>query len=89
MKDVSHLNLIAMSLLQTCGYVTEQMQTQVTIDINKFMESFSIKTDGGIVHPSFWTLPEDNQVAVSPSRPVNSVSQSGTNMASPKPFNMK
>jgi len=86
MKDISHLNLIAMGLLQTCRYITEQMQTEVTIDVNKFMESFSIKTDGGIVHPSFWTRNEDNQIVVSPSQPINR--QSDPNMALPKPFNM-
>src|SRR5271168_3590995 len=51
MQDISHLKLIAMSLLQTSSYVTEQMQTPVTIDVNKFLEAFSIKAEGQVIHP--------------------------------------
>ena len=53
-KDVSHLKLIAMSLLQTCGYITDQMQPTVSIDVNKLLESFSIKDDRGDIHPPLW-----------------------------------
>jgi len=90
MKDVSHLKLIAMSLLQTCGYVTEQMKTDVTIDVNKFMESFSIKKDNGLIHPPSWTLHEGDLVTISTSipSPVLPVSQTDSPGASSKPFNM-
>lgn len=50
-EDVSHLKLITMGLLQTCSYVAEQMPTPVTINVNNFMESFSIKAEGGEICP--------------------------------------
>jgi hypothetical protein len=66
MEDNSHLKLIAMGLLQTCSYITEQMQTPVTIDLNKFMEAFSItKADGSVVHPPSWEAEEDNSITIS------------------------
>ena len=66
MQDISSLKLIAMGLLQTCSYVTQQMQTPVTIDVNKFLELFSIKAeDGGDVHPPFWIEGENDSVTFS------------------------
>jgi hypothetical protein len=55
MEPKSHLNLIAMALLQTCSYVTDQMQSQVSIDVNKFLSSFSLQAEGSQVHPPLWT----------------------------------
>lgn len=46
MEESSHLNLMSMALLQTCGYVIDQMQTKVNSDINIFLEAFSIEEDG-------------------------------------------
>jgi hypothetical protein len=90
MKDTSHLNLIAMGLLQTCGYITEQMQTAVTIDVNKFLGSFSIKADGGrSIHPPTWIPGEDNSVTFSPSTALIPNSQSSSSTAIPKPFTME
>src|SRR5271168_3852866 len=43
----SHLKLIASCRLPA----TEQMQTPVTIDVNKFLEAFSIKAEGQVIHP--------------------------------------
>ena len=75
MQDISQLKLINMGFLQTCGYVTEQMQTAVTINVNKFMEAFSIRADdGGNIHPPSWNI--------IPS------SQSNSLTTSPKPFTM-
>jgi len=88
MQDVSHLNLIVMSLLQTCSYVTEQMQTAVTIDVNKFMGSFSIEANGRDIHPPHWIRGEDNSVTISPATVVVPNSQSSSLTASPKPFTM-
>jgi hypothetical protein len=89
MQDVSQLKLIAMSLLQTCSYVTEQMQTPVTIDINKFMDSFSIKAeDGEDVHPPSWIEGEGDLVTFSSGTAIIPNSQSGSLMAFPKPFTM-
>jgi hypothetical protein len=89
MKDTSHLNLITMSLLQTCGYITEQMQTPVTIDVNKFMESFSIKANGEDIHPTSWIPGEDNSVTfASPAIHIPN-SQSSSSAPSPKPLTMK
>ena len=70
MQDVSHLKLITTSLLQTCGYITGQMKAPVSIDVNKFMEAFSINMDGQEVHPPSWRVGEDNSVTLSPTTPV-------------------
>lgn len=51
MEPQSHLNLMAMALLQTCSYVTEQMQSDVSIDVNKFLQSFSIQVEGSRIRP--------------------------------------
>ena len=86
MQDISHLKLIVMGLLQTCGYVTEQMQMPVKIDVNKFMESFSIKAGGRDVCPPFWIADKDNSVSFSPATSIISDFQSGS---SPKTFTME
>lgn len=83
MQDVSHLKLITMSLLQTCSYVTEQMQTPVRIDVNKFLESFSIQTDEGDVHPPSWIAGGDDSVSFYPS-----INPSLTPSPSSSPFTM-
>lgn len=89
MQDISQLKLITMGLLQTCGYVTEQMQTAVTIDVNKFMEAFSIRADdGGDIHPPSWIVGKDNSVTFSPPTAVIPSSQSSSLTTSPKPFTM-
>jgi len=80
MDKVSHLNLITMSLLQTCSYVTEQMHTEVSIDVNKFLDAFSIEVEGGRIHPPSWNRHESDLV-ITPSLPVPPV-------ASPNIFNM-
>jgi len=67
MEKVSHLKLMTMGLLQTCSYVTEQMQTKVTIDINKFLEAFSIEVDGCRIHPPPWTRAPIGQTSTSVS----------------------
>ena len=84
MQDVSHLKLITMGLLQTCNYVTEQMQTPVFIDVNKFMDSFSIKAkDGRDIHPPSWIEGEGDSVTFSTTIP------SPSSLApSQKPFTM-
>lgn len=85
MQDISHLKLITMGLLQTCSYVTEQMQTPVSIDINKFIESFSIKAeDGGDIHPPSWIEGEGDSVTFS----TNPNPPSGSLAPSRKPFTM-
>jgi hypothetical protein len=86
MQDISQLKLITMSLLQTCGYVTEQMRTPVRIDVNKFLESFSIQAVEGEIHPPSWTAREDNSVLFSPTVIPNSQSHSLT--PTPSPFTM-
>jgi hypothetical protein len=88
MQDVSHIKLITMSLLQTCSYITNQMHTPVTIDVNKFMESFSIKADGRNVHPPSWNAGEDDSVTFYPTADVISHSQSSS-LSPLKPFTME
>lgn len=65
MEESSHLNLMTMALLQTCGYVIDQMQTEVTMDINKFLEAFSIEGEEGPILPPSWTKTEGDSVAIS------------------------
>lgn len=86
MQDISHLKLIVMGLLQTCSYITEQMQMPVKIDVNKFMESFSIKANGCDISPPFWIAEEDNSVTLSQATSVISDFQLGS---SPKIFTME
>ena len=78
-----------MSLLQTCSYITDQMQTNVAIDVNKFLQAFSIKTDTGHFHPPSWILTENNSVIVAPSMPVHTVSSSGSQTTQMVAFDME
>lgn len=52
---------MTMSLYQMSGYITQQMQSEVSIDINKFLGAFSIKTDEGQLHLPSWTQCEDRE----------------------------
>ena len=64
MEEGFHLSLMVMALLQTCGYVIDQMQTDVTIDINKFLEAFSIEEDSRSIRPPSWTKMDGGSVAI-------------------------
>jgi hypothetical protein len=88
MQDVSHLRLIATSLLQTCSYITEQMQAPVTIDVNKFLDSFSINTDGGNIHLPSWIAGEDDSVIFSDATTIIPDSQSSSHTESSNVFTM-
>ena len=88
MEEKSHLNLITMALLQTCGYVIDQMQTEAAVDINKFLEAFSIEGDGGRIQPPSWTKKEDNSVEIKPKAFASSTAQNDLS-AIPSPFNME
>lgn len=88
MEESSHLNLITMALLQTCGYVIDQMQTEVAIDINKFLEAFSIEGDSGRIRPPSWTKKEDDSVEIKPNAFASSTAQNDLS-AIPSPFNME
>jgi len=70
MNEFSHLRLITMSLLQTCSYVTEQMQNEVKIDVNKFLEAFSIDVGGSRIRPPSWIRNENNTANVIPPVPI-------------------
>jgi len=72
-----------MALLQTCGYVIDQMPTEVTVDINKFLQAFSIEGDGKSIRPPSWTKSKGDMVVIAPSTPTQI-----TSLASPVPFNM-
>ena len=50
-----------LGLLQMSRYITQQMQAEVVIDINKFLGAFSIKIDKGHLHPPSWTQCEDDE----------------------------
>ena len=66
MEESSHLNLMTMALLQTCGYIIDQMPTEVDIDINKFLEAFSMEGNGRRIRPPSWSKTEGNSVTISP-----------------------
>jgi hypothetical protein len=80
MEEPSHLNLMTMALLQTCGYVMDQMQTEVTIDINKFLEAFSIEGEDGRIRPPSWTKTEGNSVLIKPNTTSSISPESSFNM---------
>ena len=82
MEESSHLNLMTMALLQTCGYVIDQMPTEVTVDINKFLQAFSIEGNGEPIRPPSWTKSEGDMVVIAPSTPPQ------ITLAGPAPFNM-
>ena len=86
MEERSHLNLMTMALLQTCGYVIDQMQTEVTIDINKFLEAFSIEGEGGSIRPPSWTKDEHNLAVITPHSPA--LPPQSSSSANPSSFNM-
>ncbi len=88
MEKVSHLKLITMSLLQTCSYVSEQMHMEVTIDVNKFLEAFSIKAEGGRIHPPSWTQHKTNSPTISQSPPIPLAPQTSQTTASLDFFSM-
>ena len=79
---------MSMALLQTCGYVIDQMQTEVTVDINKFLEAFSIEGDGGCVRPPSWTKSEGDSVVITPYTLTSPMSLQNDSSAVPSPFNM-
>jgi hypothetical protein len=83
MEESSHLNLMTMSLLQMCGYVIDQMPTEVTVDINNFLQAFSIEGDGESIRPPSWTKSEGDMAVIAPSTPPQT-----TSLAGPVPFNM-
>jgi hypothetical protein len=86
MQAVSHLKLISMALLQTSGYVTEQMQTKVDIDVNMFLGSFSIDVNGSRIHPPSWTTSEHNSGAIIQPQPIP---QASTSTLANTNFNME
>ena len=88
MEESSHLNLMTMALLQTCGYVVDQMQTEVTIDINKFLDAFSIEGDGRRFQPPSWTRTEGNSVTITPYTQASSIPPHNDLSPIPSPFNM-
>lgn len=88
MEESSHLNLMTMALLQTCGYVLDQMQAKVTVDINKFLEAFSIEGDGGSVRPPTWTKCEGNLAMITPHALRSSLAPQNDSPTIPSPFNM-
>jgi hypothetical protein len=70
-----------------CGFFTEQMPYDVTIDINKFLGAFSIEVDSQCVRPPSWTQDKNDSVKI-----VSSASTSATlpseSSTSPQVFNM-
>ena len=88
MEDRSHLNLMTMALLQTCGYVIDQMPTEVTFDINKFLNAFSIEGDDGCVRPPTWTKSEGNNMVIGPSAPPLHAASQDSSSEILVPFNM-
>jgi hypothetical protein len=88
MEESSHLKLMTMALLQTCGYVIDQMQTEVTVDINKFLEAFSIEGEEGRIMTPSWTKTGGNSVAISQYARTLPMSPEIDTSPIPSPFNM-
>lgn len=88
MEDVSHLKLMTMGFLQTCSYISEQMRGSVKIDVNKFLDAFSIETEKGHIHPPSWIPNGSGSVAVTPSVPIAPHLPPGSEAASSEPFTM-
>jgi hypothetical protein len=65
------------------------MQTKVTIDINKFLDAFSIEVDGHHIHPPSWTQSEHDSVSNRPPTSIQpSTSSSTLSSTSTSIFNM-
>jgi hypothetical protein len=80
---------MTMGLLQTCSYVTEQMQSKVSIDINKFLEAFSIEDDDGHrIHPPLWMESEWNSISTKPCKPMSQALTSISSSTSTTILNM-
>jgi len=88
MEESLHLNLMAMALLQTCGYVVDQMPTAVTININKFLEAFSIEGDGKHIRPPSWTKREGDSVVITPYAQASLAPPQNNSLEIPPLFNM-
>lgn len=88
MEESSHLNLMTMALLQTCGYVMDQMQTEVTIDVNKFLGAFSIEGGDRHIQPPSWTKREGNSVVITPYSLASPMSTQNNSSAISPPFDM-
>jgi hypothetical protein len=87
MQQSSHLNLMSMGCLQACSFFFEQTPHNVTIDVNKFLEAFSIEVDGQHVRPPTWEKSENNAVMIRPST-YPSFPPSSESSTSPPIFNM-
>jgi hypothetical protein len=72
MQQNSHLNLMSMGCLQACSFFMEQMPHKVTIDLNMFLQAFSIEADGQHVHPPSWVRGENNTIMTLPSTSTSS-----------------
>jgi len=59
------------------------MPTEVTVDINKFLQAFSIEGNGESIRPPSWTKSEGDMAVIAPSTPPQT-----TSLAGPVPFNM-
>lgn len=88
MEERSHLNLMTMALLQTCGYVIDQMQSEVNVDINKFLEAFSMEVDGGCIRPPSWAKSGGNSVVITSCTPISPTASQNNPSTTSSSFNM-
>ena len=87
MQQISHLKLMSMGCLQACGFFSEQMPHDVSIDINMFLGAFSIEVDSQRIRPPSWIQGENGWVIIAPSAATSSTQPSESSM-SPPVFNM-
>jgi hypothetical protein len=87
MQQISHLKLMSMGCLQACGFFSEQMPHEVSIDINMFLGAFSIEVEGQRIRPPSWVQGENGLVMIVPSTSTSSTPPSELS-TSPPVFNM-
>lgn len=80
MQQISHLKLISMGCFQACGFFSEQMPHEVSIDVNMFLGAFSIEVEGQHICLPSWVQNENGSVAIVPSTSTSSTSSPVFNM---------
>lgn len=74
--------------MQACGFFTEQMPCEVSIDVNMFLGAFSIEVDGQRIRPPSWVSNGNNAITIVPSTPVPCSPPSESSTSLPIPFSM-
>ena len=87
MQQISHLKLMSMGCLQACSFFIDQMPHNVTIDVNRFLGTFSMEVDGEQASPPSWVHSENDSVRIVPSTST-SFNLPSESSSQPPVFNM-